>query len=77
MSAVAEGQLAYTIRQAAALLAVCPRTIQNMIANGTLRAVRVGGRGDSPRGVRIPRDALLEFARGGPKDAPRKRPAGK
>jgi excisionase family DNA binding protein len=46
-------------KQAAEVLQVSTRTVQNLIASGQLRSIHVG------RSRRIPTDALDEFARGG------------
>lgn len=45
-------RLAYSIREAAALIGVSARTVAREIKRGHLTAVRIG------RSVRVPRDAL-------------------
>ncbi|MCV7341592.1 helix-turn-helix transcriptional regulator [Mycobacterium haemophilum] len=45
-----------TIGQVAAATGLCPKTIRRRIADGTLRAHRVG-----PRAIRIDRDSLTHL----------------
>lgn len=51
--------IALTTRQAAEVLGVCERTIQNLVAGKHLRVLKIG------RSSRILSDELLEFARKG------------
>jgi len=45
----AQEPLAYTVRETAHLLRVSPRTIYNLIDNGTLPVIELGGRRLIPR----------------------------
>jgi excisionase family DNA binding protein len=51
----------YRIRDAAAVLAVSPRTVYSFIETGALRAVRLPGQGSKRQAVRIARADLVGF----------------
>lgn len=50
----------YTVKEAAAALALAPRTIRDLVAAGDLDAVNVG-RGTKLPALRIPSSALAAF----------------
>jgi excisionase family DNA binding protein len=54
----------YRIRDAAAVLAVSPRTIYSLIESGVLPAVRLPGSGQVRQPVRIARMDLMRFVDG-------------
>lgn len=51
----------YRIRDAAAVLAVSPRTVYSFIEAGALRCVRLPGQGSKRQAVRIVRADLVAF----------------
>lgn len=50
----------YTVEEVADILKVKPRTVYNLVKDGTIRAVRIG-----ERQMRITDDALNSYLRGG------------
>lgn len=51
-----------TVKQVAELCGVHEQTVRRAIRDGRLPSRRVGGRGGSPRGVRVPEEAVAEWA---------------
>jgi excisionase family DNA binding protein len=55
---VKEDRIAFSPQEAAEKLGVHVATIYRLVDRGELRAIRLGGRGDSKRTLRIPAEAL-------------------